>query len=51
MIKLIKFLYTDNGQQQNIHQLPPEKLKLREVVPIDIANDQVSTKVRTFPLF
>lgn len=36
--------FADNGQQHNIHHLSPEKLKLREVVPIDIANDPVSAK-------
>lgn len=29
----------DAGDQQNVHELPPEKLKNREVVNIDIAND------------
>ncbi|XP_046963715.1 phosphatidylinositol transfer protein alpha isoform [Vanessa cardui] len=29
----------DAGDQQNVHELPPEKLKTREVVNIDIAND------------
>jgi len=31
----------DKGIQENAHQLPPEKLKHREVVFIDIANDSV----------
>lgn len=31
----------DRGTQENAHQLPPELLKLREVVNIDIANDPV----------
>jgi len=36
--------YADNGQQENIHQLSVEKLKMREVVHLDIANDSVSSK-------
>lgn len=32
----------DRGRQDNAHQLPPEKLKDREVVLIDIANDSIS---------
>jgi len=36
--------YADNGKQENIHELPPEKLKEREVIHIDIANDPVSNK-------
>ncbi|XP_067615237.1 phosphatidylinositol transfer protein alpha isoform isoform X1 [Eurosta solidaginis] len=31
----------DAGDIQNVHELPPEKLKTREVVHIDIANDTV----------
>jgi len=34
----------DAGFQENVHELPPEKLKMREVVRIDIANDPVSSK-------
>jgi len=34
----------DRGTQENAHFLPPEKLKQREVVFIDIANDTVLTK-------
>lgn len=37
--------YADSGQQENIHQLPPDKLRNREVIHIDIANDPVSNKV------
>lgn len=33
--------YGDQGLVDNIHQLPPEKLKMREVVMIDIANDPI----------
>lgn len=33
----------DRGLQDNVHELPPEKLKIREVVHIDIANDPVTT--------
>ncbi|KAI2804359.1 hypothetical protein BLOT_003341 [Blomia tropicalis] len=31
----------DRGIQENVHQLPPELLKQREVIYIDIANDPV----------
>ncbi|XP_061722345.1 phosphatidylinositol transfer protein alpha isoform isoform X1 [Cydia pomonella] len=33
----------DGGDQNNVHELPPEKLKNREVVHIDIANDPLSS--------
>ena len=36
----------DSGNSENVHELPPEKLKNREVIYIDIANDPVSSKVR-----
>lgn len=32
----------DIGDSENVHELPPEKLKTREVVHIDIANDPVT---------
>uniref|UniRef100_A0A1B0G7Y9 Phosphatidylinositol transfer protein N-terminal domain-containing protein n=1 Tax=Glossina morsitans morsitans TaxID=37546 RepID=A0A1B0G7Y9_GLOMM len=32
----------DVGDQENVHELPPEKLKIREVVHIDIAHDPVT---------
>lgn len=32
----------DIGNQNNVHELPPEKLKQREVIHIDIANDPVT---------
>lgn len=35
----------DNGQQENVHQLPNEKLKHRDVIFIDIANSPVNSKV------
>lgn len=35
----------DRGDQENAHELPPEKLKQRDVVYIDIANDNVLNKV------
>jgi hypothetical protein len=35
---------------ENLHELSPEKLKLREVVHIDIANDPVPTVLKTFSL-
>ncbi|CAG2105704.1 unnamed protein product [Medioppia subpectinata] len=34
----------DRGTQENAHQLSPEKLKAREVMYLDIANDTVLTK-------
>ena len=36
-IKVETYHIADRGQSENVHQLPPEKLKLREVVHIDIA--------------
>ncbi|XP_072164053.1 phosphatidylinositol transfer protein alpha isoform-like [Diadema setosum] len=33
----------DDGKQENVHQLPPEKLKDRDVQVIDIANDHISS--------
>ena len=35
----------DDGRQENVHHLTPERLAQREVVRIDIANDPVSSKV------
>ncbi|XP_026293040.1 phosphatidylinositol transfer protein alpha isoform isoform X1 [Frankliniella occidentalis] len=32
----------DSGKSNNVHELPPEKLKQREVIPIDIANDPIA---------
>ena len=32
----------DRGQQNNVHELSPEKLRQREVVMIDIASDPVA---------
>ncbi|GAU95022.1 hypothetical protein RvY_06711 [Ramazzottius varieornatus] len=34
----------DRGDSPNVHRLPPEKLKKREVIYIDIANDPVDRK-------
>lgn len=45
-IKIETMHYPDRGQQENIHDLPPEKLRQREVIHIDIANDSVPNKVR-----
>lgn len=33
----------DRGNEENVHQLPPEKLKQRDIVRIDISNDGVSS--------
>ncbi|KAF9577563.1 hypothetical protein BGW38_007144 [Lunasporangiospora selenospora] len=38
----------DRGQIENAHNLSPEKLKLREVVTIDVANDPKSYYLQTF---
>lgn len=37
----------DRGTQENVHQLPPEQLKQREVVWIDIANDPSPVSICT----
>ncbi|KAK6636459.1 hypothetical protein RUM43_010120 [Polyplax serrata] len=34
----------DVGNSENVHQLPPEKLKHRDVVHIDIANDKIEPR-------
>lgn len=34
----------DNGSSENVHKLSPEKLKSRDVVHIDIANDEISSQ-------
>ena len=36
-IKIESYHIADRGTSENVHQLPPEKLKCREVVHIDIA--------------
>jgi hypothetical protein len=35
----------DKGTQENAHELSPEKLRQRDVIFIDIANDPVLNKV------
>lgn len=35
----------DAGQQDNVHELPPERLAKRQVVRIDIANDPIPAQV------
>jgi len=37
--------FNDDGKQENVHNLPPDQLKKREVDFIDIAADQVDKKV------
>ena len=32
----------DKGDKTNVHELPPEKLKHREIIMVDIANDPIS---------
>lgn len=34
--------FADRGEQENVHELPLEKLRNREVIQIDIANDYVA---------
>ena len=41
-IKIESYHLADRGNSENVHQLPPEKLKCREVVHIDIAKDEVA---------
>lgn len=38
----------DGGHQENVHELSADKLKHREVITIDIVNDQVHTKVTIY---
>ncbi|XP_043216862.1 phosphatidylinositol transfer protein alpha isoform-like isoform X1 [Amphibalanus amphitrite] len=40
-ITIETYHYPDAGQTPNLHELPPDRLKQREVVMIDIANDPV----------
>lgn len=41
---IIETLHSDDiGEKENVHELPPEKLKAREVIEIDIANDPVAS--------
>jgi hypothetical protein len=42
MICIETYHFADRGLSENLHELPPEKLKHREVVHIDIANDPVT---------
>ena len=42
-IEIETYHIADRGDKDNVHQLPPEKLKVREVVHIDIAKDKVAT--------
>ncbi|XP_017301021.2 phosphatidylinositol transfer protein alpha isoform [Diaphorina citri] len=41
-ITIESYHIADAGQQENVHDLPADKLKVREVVHIDIGNDPVS---------
>ena len=41
-IMIETYHYPDRGVSENLHELQPDKLKQREVVHIDIANDPVS---------
>lgn len=38
----------DNGSQENAHELKPDLLKQREVVHIDIANDNLGGVILQF---
>lgn len=40
LLKIKKFCFSRFKQ---VHELPAEKLKIRDVVPIDIANDPISS--------
>ncbi|XP_031839766.1 phosphatidylinositol transfer protein vib isoform X1 [Nomia melanderi] len=42
VIMIESFHIDDGGNQHNVHELPPDKLKIREVVHIDIANDPIA---------
>jgi len=33
----------DKGDKHNVHELPPEKLKQREVIMVDIASDPINS--------
>lgn len=33
----------DKGDKANVHELPPEKLKIREVIMVDIASDPINS--------
>ncbi|CAO1406850.1 unnamed protein product [Diamesa serratosioi] len=43
MICIESFHIGDVGDQANVHELTPEKLKTREIVHIDIANDPIAS--------
>uniref|UniRef100_A0A1B6FGX0 Phosphatidylinositol transfer protein N-terminal domain-containing protein n=1 Tax=Cuerna arida TaxID=1464854 RepID=A0A1B6FGX0_9HEMI len=43
MIVIESYHIGDRGTKENVHELPPDKLKQREVVKIDIGNDPVSS--------
>ncbi len=40
----------DRGQLENVHKLPRGLLSKREVVHVDIVNDEVDAKVRKRPV-
>lgn len=40
-IKIETIHLDDRGEKENTHSLPPDDMKIRKVVPIDIANDSV----------
>jgi hypothetical protein len=44
-IKIESFHSNENGKIDNVFELPPELLKKREIVYIDIANDHISSNV------
>lgn len=43
LISIESMHVADDGSSENVHELPPEKLKDREVIHIDIANDACSS--------
>jgi len=42
-IKVETYHIADRGDKENVHELPADKLKIREVIHIDIANDKVAS--------
>ena len=51
IIKIESFYKPGNGEENNVHELSPEVLSQVEVIPIDIANDPVSTMLEIFYTF
>ena len=43
-IKVETYHKPGRGDEDNVHELSPEQLKMREVINIDIAHDKVSSR-------